>query len=284
MSRQVDQAQQFSGSAPEVLVLDSGVGGLSICESLLKEMPELKLIYVADDAFFPYGMMEEQALTERLITLTTAMLERFQPALVVLACNTVSTLLLPHLRERFEVPFVGVVPAIKPAAQITRSGHIALLATPATVSRVYTRQLIQDFAGDCEVTMIASNELVHEAERFLLTREFDPELISEALKVIESNKGGVAVDTVVLGCTHFPLVREQLKSLWPEVTWVDSGEAISRRVKHLLQEDARLSLMSPPDKPVHSLFFTSRVPEGSAFIHSLHGMGLGNVSLQKLCF
>lgn len=296
-------------SKPVVLVIDSGVGGLSICQSILSAEPELQLVYFADDAYFPYGTLPEEVLSERLRLIVAEMLRRHQPDLVVLACNTVSTLLLPELRERFHVPFVGVVPAIKPAAAASLSRHIGLLATPATVDRDYTEDLIREFAADCQVSKIGSSALVREAEKLLTEGDVDLKVIEAVLAPFKTSHrsaitpSGVSastqpnVDTVVLGCTHFPLLREQLAHILPAAIWVDSGQAIARRVSHLLAREGSvadsdgLAVGDEPaddtgkdgqDSPCHQLYFSKQVPQSACFRLSLARMGLRTVSMQQV--
>ena len=265
-----------------ILVVDSGVGGLSICQDLLALDLSFKLVYVADDAWFPYGLLDETKLTERLVAIVDAMLPLHQPDLVVLACNTVSTLVLPLLRERYHVPFVGVVPAIKPAAACSRTRCIGLLATPATVRRPYTDQLIADFASDCVVVRIGSNDLVIEAERLFRGETVSRDVIFEVLKPFMVAHQGKQVDTVVLGCTHFPLLKSHLAAVLPNIHWVDSGSAIARRV---------LSLMPPRDSDQsasadmsHVVYFTGEVPESELFLTQLNSLGLHEVTLKALVF
>jgi len=228
------RSHQKPPTPDSILVIDSGVGGLSVCQSILAQQPQLRIIYFADSAYFPYGLLPEEQLSERLQQIVSGMLALHQPKLVVLACNTVSTLVLPELRARYDIPFVGVVPAIKPAASLSISKRIGLLATPATVNRPYTGQLIQDYAQDCEVIKVGSSELVHEAEKLLAGQSVSMDVLSAVLKPFKGEHGRILVDTVVLGCTHFPLLKTQLSELLPGVAWVDSGQAIANRVSHLL--------------------------------------------------
>src|ERR1700709_2701631 len=151
-----------------ILVFDSGLGGLTVLAPVAKARPDAEIIYVADDAFFPYGALSEIALVERVLTLMRELVARFSPNLVVIACNTASTLVLTPLRARFpELKFVGTVPAVKPAALASRSKLISVLATPGTVARDYTRALVRDFAGDCAVELVGSPTLAGLAERRL---------------------------------------------------------------------------------------------------------------------
>lgn len=221
-----------------VLIFDSGVGGLSIHAAIAARLPQLDILYACDNAAFPYGPKAETALVERVHQVLAALLDRFRPSLVVVACNTASTVALPHLRGQFAVPIVGVVPAIKPAAAVSHNRVIGLLATPGTVSRPYTDRLIADFAADCTVVRVGSTELVTWAEQKLRGIPTDLAALRRLLEPLFSDPAGAA-DTVVLGCTHFPLLLEELQAAAPQpVTWIDSGNAIARRVAALLDDVA----------------------------------------------
>lgn len=266
-----------AGAAPSsdsILVIDSGVGGLSVCQSILAQLPSLQIIYFADSAYFPYGVLPEAELSTRLRLIVGRMLERHQPKLVVLACNTVSTLMLPELRALYEIPFVGVVPAIKPAALMSKTKRIGLLATPATVSRAYTDQLIHDYAQDCDVVRVGSSELVVEAESLLNDQSVNTKVIDDILNPFRASANQLGVDTVVLGCTHFPLLKQYLSESLSEVNWVDSGEAIANRVSHLLavsSKDASENLQ--PVSKSHQLYFSKPIDHKSEFSNGLHSLG-----------
>ncbi len=219
--------------AQPVLVFDSGVGGLTILEALRDRLPGERYAYACDNAAFPYGPKPEAELIERVHAVLDALIDHFAPKLLVVACNTASTVALPHLRSHYQLPIVGVVPAIKPAAQRSRNRVIGLLATPGTVQRPYTEQLIRDFATDCTVIRVGSSELVEQAERKLRGEAVDEKLLRELLQPFVD--GGA--DTVVLGCTHFPLLRDELlRAVDRPLQWIDSGDAIARRVEQQLAE------------------------------------------------
>jgi len=188
----------------------------------------------------------------------------------VLACNTISTLLLPELRACFDVPFVGVVPAIKPAARLSKTKRVGLLATPGTVKRPYTDQLIEDYASDCEVVRVGSSELVTQAENLLSGRDVSEVLLASILAPFEVQ---TPVDTVVLGCTHFPLLRGQLSKVLPGVIWVDSGEAIAKRVITLLASYEIPSTVGPEGNS-HQLYFSGTKPDSAIFSQALIGLGI----------
>ena len=145
--------------SPTILIFDSGLGGLTVFAEVVKARPDARYVYAADDAAFPYGRLDEATLVARVVALMERLIAAYAPDLVVIACNTASTLVLPPLRARFAVPFVGTVPAIKPAAAASASRAISVLATPGTVARDYTQDLIRQFANGCHVTLVGSQRL-----------------------------------------------------------------------------------------------------------------------------
>lgn len=218
-----------------ILVLDSGVGGLSIHAHIRSRLPDVSTLYLADSAGFPYGTKSEQEVLQRVVGLVEAVHQVYRPSLVVIACNTASTIVLPELRARLQIPIVGVVPAIKTAAAVSRTRQIGLLATPGTVAREYTGRLIEHFASDCEVVRVGSHALVHIAEAYIQGEAPDRDQLREILEPFF--EPGRSVDTIVLGCTHFPLLASELSQVVERpVQWVDSGEAIARRVAYLLEQ------------------------------------------------
>lgn len=240
---------------PTVLVFDSGVGGLSVCQSILMRCPECRILYTADNAAFPYGTKSETYLRKRILDVLSAQCEKYQPDIVVIACNTASTLVLPDLRAALSLPVVGVVPAIKPAATESRTGVIGLLATAATVRRSYTDQLVSEFAPHCEVVRVGSSRLVEIAEAYLIGQAVDHSELVEITSAFFCDSLERPVDKIVLGCTHFPLLREALECTAPNrVEWVDSGDAIAKRVQGLIQH-LKVNITAS-DTPMHRIMFT----------------------------
>ena len=218
-----------------VLVFDSGVGGLSVFDAIAASGAELELDYVADNAWLPYGLKSDAELRARVPALLHSMTQQWAPDLVVLACNTASTIALDAVRAALTIPVVGVVPPIKPAAALTRTGVIAILATPATVRRAYTNDLIAQFAPDKRVIRFGSAALVAAAEEKLRGEPVKEAAIAEAMEELFGAPGGAELDVVALACTHFPLLDKELRAAAPRAClWLDSGEAIARRVASVL--------------------------------------------------
>ncbi len=222
-------------SNPTILVFDSGLGGLTVHREIAKSRPDARIVYAADDAAFPYGRFAESELAARVIAVMTDLVGRYRPDLVVVACNTASTLVLSDLRAHFSVPFVGTVPAIKPACAASRSKLVSVLGTEATVRREYTKSLIRDFAEGCGVTLVGSARLAPLAEAQLRGEPVDDAEIAREIAPCFVANGTARTDIVALACTHYPLLLERLEKLapWP-VTFVDPAPAIARRVVELL--------------------------------------------------
>ncbi|MBA4802819.1 MAG: glutamate racemase [Euryhalocaulis sp.] len=219
-----------------VIVFDSGVGGLSVFDELARKGFAAKAIYAADTAFLPYGLRSEAELKQRVPALFSVLEKRFAPQLFVMACNTASTVALNETRKAVKTPIVGTVPAIKPAASLTRTGVIGFLGTPGTVEREYSDGLIAEFAGDRSVLRFGSSRLVALAERKMAGEAVSPEAIETALAPLFALEHADRMDVAVLACTHFPLLRPEIEAASPAgLKWIDSGEAIARRAGGLLQ-------------------------------------------------
>jgi glutamate racemase len=218
----------------KILVFDSGLGGLTVYREIAALRPQADYVYVADDAAFPYGALDEAELLGRIVGLIGELIERQRADLVVIACNTASTVALPELRKRYSVPFVGTVPAIKPACAASVTRRVSVLGTEATVQREYTRALIRDYAGDCRVTLVGSGKLAGYAEDDLAGAPVGDAALREEIAPAFVDDGQ-RTDTIVLACTHYPLLLERLRKLasWP-VNFIDPAPAIARRVGDLL--------------------------------------------------
>jgi glutamate racemase len=242
-----------------ILVFDSGLGGLTVLREIVRARPDAHYVYVADDAFFPYGHHSEDQIIARVVPLIGELIARHAPDLVVIACNTASTLVMSHLREAYQVPFVGTVPAIKPACASSRTKRVSVLGTKGTVKREYTKRLIADFAGGCEVTLVGSAELASLCESALSGHDVsDRDIAAELAPCFVGNgvDDPARTDTVVLACTHYPLLLDRLIQLapWP-VDWIDPAPAIARRVADLLGLSGR-----PSDQAGAEMIFTSKRP------------------------
>lgn len=242
-----------------IVVFDSGLGGLTVYREIAAARPGADFVYVADDAAFPYGAMTEPALTERVVELMGKLIGRYRPDLAVIACNTASTIVLPHLRQRFSLPFVGTVPAIKPACAGSITKRISVLGTEATVQREYTRTLIRDYAADCNVTLVGSKMLATYAEAQIAGTPVSDALISTEIEPCFRDDGA-RTDTVVLACTHYPLLIERFSALapWP-VAFVDPAPAIARRVSDLLGPAASAA----PRGTMRAVFTSGREPRAA---------------------
>jgi len=219
-------------SAP-LLVFDSGLGGTTVLTAITRLMPGEDIVYLVDDAGFPYGDWDDEAaLSARITDLVADAADRCGARCAVIACNTASTAALPALRARLQIPVVGTVPAIKPAAERTRSGLVSVLATPGTVRRDYTRDLIARFAGAAQVTLVGSPALAAIAEAYGRGDAIDPEAVRAEIAPCFVEADGRRTDVVVLGCTHYPLLATPLADIapWP-VAWIDPAPAIARRVR-----------------------------------------------------
>jgi glutamate racemase len=221
-----------------ILIFDSGVGGLTVLAELRKLLPEAPVIYAADLAGLPYGEKSEAEIAARVAGLLGRMAERYRPRLITIACNTASTIALGMVRDVLEIPIVGTVPAIKPAALQTKSGVIGLLGTSATIRQKYVDDLESEFAKGKRLLRHACPELVAAAEAKLRGEMPDPAVFAAAAEGLRGQPGGDRIDTVVLACTHFPLVEDELRAAFgPGVTFVDGAEGIARRIQYLTRNN-----------------------------------------------
>lgn len=222
-------------ACPTILVFDSGVGGLTVFRELARARPDARFVYAVDDALFPYGVIEETRLIDRVVALMAGFIAEYQPDLVVIACNTASVQVLPALRRHFSVPFVGTVPAIKPACAASVSKRVSVLGTEATVKREYTQALIRQFAAGCQVKLVGSARLATFAEAELAGRPAADAALRDEIAPCFVEDGDARTDTIVLACTHYPLLAERFAQLapWP-VRWLDPAPAIARRVVDLV--------------------------------------------------
>ncbi|OWK29769.1 glutamate racemase [Sphingomonas mucosissima] len=217
-----------------ILFFDSGVGGLSIAAPTRAAVPQARFVYVADSAGFPYGIKDEAEIAARVPALLGRVAERYNPRLIVIACNTASTIALAAVRNALDIPIVGTVPAIKPAAERSRTRTIGVLGTAATVRQAYVDDLAARFAGDCRVIRHGSAELVTLAEAKLRGESVSVQAVKTAIAPMLAAPDAGSLDTVALACTHFPLLADELAAAFgPAVSFVDGGPGIARRVASL---------------------------------------------------
>jgi glutamate racemase len=253
-----------------ILFFDSGVGGLSVLGSTRALLPNAPIVYAADSAGFPYGKRSEADLAARVPALLGRLVDEFHPRLAVIACNTASTIALDHARAALDLPIVGTVPAIKPAAEMSRTRVIGVLGTQATVRQPYVDDLAERFASDCTIIRHGSPELVELAEASLRDDEVALDAVKAAAQPMFDAPEGKRIDTVVLACTHFPLLLEPLRAAFPGVRYVDGGPGIARRISHLTRGQPW------PANPSEGLMvFTSEVRRPSKA--SLKRFGMGEV-------
>ena len=255
-----------------ILFFDSGVGGLSVLGPTRALIPTAPTVYVADSAGFPYGTKTEAELAARVPPLLGRLVERYRPRLAVIACNTASTIALDHVRAALDIPVVGTVPAIKPAALLSKSRVIGVLGTEATVRQPYVDDLAARFAADCTVIRHGSPELVAIAETKLAGEAVDSAAIAAAVRPMLDQPRGTEIDTVVLACTHFPLITEELGAAMPGVTFVDGGPGIARRIAWLTQGQ------SWPDVAPDGIAVFTGAPPSPALAASLARFGLGTIA------
>lgn len=261
---------------PTILLFDSGVGGLSVYHEVRQLLPDCHYLYCFDNAFFPFSEKSEETIIQRTLAICQKIDEEYPLDLIVIACNTASTVVLPALRDKFKIPIVGTVPAIKPAAQLSHSKTIGLLATKGTVKRAYVNELIREYASDCQVEKIGTTKLVEIAEQKLHGHSVDLLALKQELQDWVAHD---SLDTVILGCTHFPLIKQEIQLCLPNVKYfVDSGVAIAKRVKHLL---ADIKVRSE-NKANNLIFCTMPFESEPQFQHILKRWGFDKLLLLDL--
>ena len=251
-----------------ILFFDSGVGGLSVLQPTRALLPNAPIVYAADSAGFPYGRRSEAEIASRVPALLGRLVERFQPRLTVIACNTASTIALEHVRSALDLPVVGTVPAIKPAAEISKTRVIGILGTEATVRQPYVDDLATKFAADCTLIRHGAPELVELAEEKLAGENVTVETIRAAVQPMFDAPGSDRIDTVVLACTHFPLLANELTAAFPHVTYIDGGPGIARRIAHLTEDQPW-----PTERSEGLMLFTGTARLPALQMLALYGIG-----------
>ena len=262
----------------KALFFDSGVGGLSIREECIKAMPWLDASYVFDHGLFPYGEQPEDVVVKRVLAIVSKTVSLIGADIAVIACNTASTVALPALRASLDIPVVGVVPAIKPAAAKSRSKKIGLLATPATIRRKYTDELIENFAKGCEVIRVGSSELVRLAEEKIKTGCCSQEEIRNCLlPFFDDNAAGM--DELVLGCTHFPLLKAEISACLPGIECIDSGAAVAMRIEDVLKDCGFAAPEPLGEKPAPMAFAVGEQPSIDSYSRCFSSLGFSEFRL-----
>ncbi|WP_347490708.1 glutamate racemase [Desulfoscipio sp. XC116] len=232
-------------------IFDSGVGGISVLKEIRHLMPGENLLYFADSAHCPYGVKPPEHIRRRTIKITQFLINT-GAKVIVAACNTASIAGLDYLRQHFQVPIVGMEPAIKPAAHITRNGKIGVLATGVTINGDRFNSLLTRFANGIEVINVPCPGLVEQVELGLLDTPETTALLRQFLNPLIIN----SVDTVVLGCTHYPFLRPLVESIMgPKVEVIDTGCAVAKRVHQILQSEDLLANNTP--RSGLEVFYTS---------------------------
>jgi glutamate racemase len=260
-------------SVRPLLIFDSGVGGLSVLGAIRGLLPTAPLVYAADSAGYPYGTRRPAEIEARVPALLGRLSERFDPELIVIACNTASTTALDAVRSALDLPIVGTVPAIKPAAALSKTRAIGVLGTDATIVQPYVDRLAREFASDCAVIRHGSAELVDVAEAKLRGEQTDPKAYARILDGLLALPGGERIDTIVLACTHFPLVEPELAAAAPRpLAFVDGSRGIARRTAWLLRDHRW------PEAPGEGIaVFTGPADQAQAYRPGLAAFGLTRI-------
>ncbi|GAA4812517.1 glutamate racemase [Sphingosinicella ginsenosidimutans] len=260
-------------AAGPILVFDSGVGGLSVLKAIRAELPHAPILYVADSAGFPYGTKNPVEIAARVPALLGRLAERYDPAIIVIACNTASTIALDAVRAALDLPIVGTVPAIKPAAALSKTRAIGVLGTDATIVQPYVDRLAGEFAADCAVIRHGSAALVERAEARLRGETANPQAAARALAGLFDQPGGERIDTIVLACTHFPLVEDELAAAAPRpIAFVDGSAGIARRTAWLARE-----IEWPAGPHEDAALFTGGAAQAEAYVPGLAAFGLKRI-------
>ncbi|ACI49857.1 glutamate racemase [Gluconacetobacter diazotrophicus PA1 5] len=257
--------------ARRILAFDSGIGGFGIVRALRTRLPGVSLDYLADNAVYPYGEQPDTDLIRRIVALIGQAIDALDPDLVVIACNTASTLALPALRERYALPFVGCVPPIKWAAELSRTRTIGLLATRATVRRPYLGDLQRRYAPDCTLLAHGARGLADLAECAFRGHAIATDAIDRELDALFGQPGGAAIDVVGIGCTHYTFLMDRLRAASPPGTiWLDPAEAVARQAATVLGPLGTAA----PARPARA-FFTAAPAEPERLAAAIAPLGYG---------
>ena len=252
-----------------LLAFDSGIGGLGVVAEIRRLQPTAAITYLADNNFYPYGEKPDDILIARILRIIGAGIAQTKPDAVVIACNTASTVALSHLRETYNLPFIGCVPPIKPAAAASRTRHIGLLATAATIRRPYLAELKQKFAGDCTVHSLGTPILADLAEAKLRGQTLDLPDLARAIAPLLSQPGAEQIDAIALGCTHYTFLLPELRELHPDIQWFDPAYPVARQTSTI----TRQLPPSPPGPYAGTALFTGDLPDAKILDANLKHYG-----------
>ncbi len=263
---------QISSDAP-IVVFDTGMGGLSILGPILSQIPNAPIVYGADYAGMPYGEKTEAEVAARVPAILGRLVERVRPRIVVIACNTASVVALSHVRAALDVPVVGTVPAIKPAAKMSKTRVIGVLGTKSTIRQPYVDRLVAEHASDCIVLRHGAPDLVGVAEAKLRGEEPDMEIVAAAMRGLTDQHEGHRIDVCVLACTHFPLIANELAQVsHAGISYIDGGAGIARRVAHLTDGQDW-----PETLPLRYAIFSGRTAAHDAYLPCLARYGIDRI-------
>jgi glutamate racemase len=258
----------------KIALMDSGIGLLAAAAAVRRLRPDADLVLSSDPGSMPWGPRTPEDVTARALAVAEAA-ARYRPEALIVACNTASVRALPALRARLEpeVPVIGTVPAIKPAAALSKTRTIGVLGTDATIVQPYVDRLAAEFAADCTIVRHGSAELVELAEAKLRGEGADPAAFARILDGLLLRPDGAAIDTIVLACTHFPLVRDELAGAAPRaLVFVDGNEGIARRTAWLARD-----LQWPDSTGTGVAVFTGPASGAEAYRAGLEGYGLSRI-------
>jgi glutamate racemase len=236
-----------------LLVFDSGIGGLGVVREIRRLQPDANITYLADNGFFPYGEKPDAILLPHIIGLIGRAIEKFSPSAVVIACNTASTIALGGLRTAYATPFIGCVPPIKPAAAASRARHIGVLATAATVRRAYLAELIEKFAPGCAIHSLGTPTLAELAEQKFRGMAVDP---AGDIAPLFAQPGAASIDAIALGCTHYTFLLPEFEALYPDIAWFDPALPVARRTFTVTRQLAPSSAAQED-----TAYFTGALPD-----------------------
>jgi glutamate racemase len=256
-----------------LLVFDSGIGGLGVVAEIRRLQPQASITYLADNGFYPYGEKPDETLIARILKIIGQGIEQVRPDAIVIACNTASTVALSHLRETYQLPFIGCVPPIKPAAAASRTRHIGLLATAATIRRPYLADLVQNFAGDCTVHSLGTPILADLAEQKFRNQPLDAATLATAIAPLFAQQDASRIDAVALGCTHYTFLLPELLALHPGIKWFDPANPVARQTAAIT---AKLPA-SAPGPFANTAFFSTRPPDAPRLKPALAPYGFTNL-------